>query len=469
MGPHPDAPSGTGASGAELADSPEALVAADLAHLIHPLTDHVKLRSTGPSIAVEGSGCDLIMEDGQRLLDGIAGLWTVNLGYGREDLVEAAADQMRVLPYCSTFGGGSSAPAIELAQRIAPMTLGTDSGVFFTTGGSDANETAIKLARYYWRRHGRPEKTIVLAHERAYHGLVGSATAATGLAAYRRDFSPLDEHVGHIPAPYQYRCSAGVPCDAASCPVCRGEALERRIEELGRDNVAAVIVEPVMGAGGVIVPPAGYLAALRKICTRNDVLLITDEVITGFGRTGRWFGCERDGVTPDFLTFAKGVTGGYMPLGGVVVSGAIWEWLRESSADHPLMHGFTHGGHPVACAVALACLDALETENIVEHVRARGQHLAQELASLEALDEVGEVRCEGLVAGVELVADRETRTPFAAERRRSQRVVEAAQERGLRIRPLLDDILLLSPPLVISDEQLSFAVEVLGESIIASR
>ncbi len=466
MGPHPDAPAD---AGTWPAIDDQALAAADLAHLIHPLTDHMRLKSTGPSIAVGGSGCELVMLDGQRLLDGLAGLWTVNLGYGREDLVEAAMNQMRVLPYCSTFGGGSSVPAIELAERLTAMTLGPESGVFFTTGGSEANETAIKLARYYWRRTGRPDKKIVLAHERAYHGLVGSATAATGLAAYRRDFSPLDEYVAHVPPPYQYRCSAGVPCDAASCPVCRGEVLERRIEEIGAENIAAMIIEPVMGAGGVIVPPAGYLSRLREICTRHEVLLIADEVITGFGRTGRWFGCERDGVTPDFLTFAKGVTSGYVPLGGTVVSGAIWEWLRQSSAELPLMHGFTHGGHPVGCAVALACLDALEREDIVEHVRERGVHLASRLAELTDLEEVGEVRSEGLVAGIELVADRDTRAPFPAERRRSQQVVEAAQERGLRIRPLLDDILLLAPPLVISDEQLSFAVEVLAESIVATR
>jgi putrescine---pyruvate transaminase len=466
MGPHPDAPAG---AGIRPAIDNEALVAADLAHLIHPLTDHVRLRSTGPSIAVEGSGCELVMLDGQRLLDGLAGLWTVNLGYGREDLVEAAMSQMRALPYCSTFGGGSSAPAIELAERVAAMTLGSESGVFFTTSGSEANETAIKLARYYWHRTGHPNKKIVLAHERAYHGLVGSATAATGLAAYRRDFSPLDEHVAHVPPPYQYRCSAGVPCDAGSCPVCQGETLERRIEQIGAENIAALIVEPVMGAGGVIVPPAGYLSRLREICTRHEVLLITDEVITGFGRTGRWFGCERDDVTPDFLTFAKGVTSGYMPLGGTVVSAEIWEWLRRSTAELPFMHGFTHGGHPVACAVALACLDALEREDIVEHVRERGLHLASRLAELAELEEVGEVRSEGLVAGVELVADRETRMPFPAARRRSLQVVEAAQERGLRIRPLLDDILLLAPPLVISDEQLSFAVDVIAESITATR
>jgi putrescine aminotransferase len=445
------------------------LAAADLANLIHPLTDHERLRGSGPAIAVEGEGCELIMADGQRVLDGIAGLWTVNLGYGRDELVEAAAVQMSRLPYSSTFGGGSSPPAIDLAERIAERTLGAESGVFFTSSGSEANETAIKLARYHWRRRGQADKTIVFAHERAYHGLVGAATAATGLSAYHRDFGRLDPGIHRIPAPYGYRCEAGVPCDPDRCPVCDGTELERRIEAAGAANVAAVIVEPIMGAGGVIVPPPGYLAALREVCTRHDVLLIADEVITGFGRTGRWLAMERDLVLPDMLTFAKGITSGYMPLGGVVIDADLWSWLRGSTGELPFMHGFTHSGHPVSCAVALACLDVIEDEDLIRQVQLRGEHLANELRRLEDLEEVGEVRCEGLVAGVELVADRATRARFDPADRRSQRIADRCQEQGLRMRPLLDDILLLSPPFVISEAQLTFAVDVLAESIEATR
>ncbi|HEV7584246.1 MAG TPA: aspartate aminotransferase family protein [Solirubrobacteraceae bacterium] len=446
------------------------LAAADLAHLVHPLTNHARLGDGGPTIAVEGDGCELVLADGQRLLDGIAGLWTVNLGYGREELVKAAAAQMSKLAYCTTFGGGSSRPAIELAQRVALKTLGDESAVFLTSGGSEANETAIKLARAYWASRGRTEKAIVLAHDRGYHGLAIATTAATGLAAYRSGFGPLPQDIQHVPTPYQYRCAAGVPCDAEHCPVCRGQALEEAIVAAGSDQVAAVIIEPVLGAGGAIVPPSGYLAAVRDVCDRHEVLLIADEVITGFGRTGHWLGVDRDDVVPDLLTFAKGITNGYVPLGGVVLGATLWAWLREASdADAPLMHGFTHSGHPVACAVALACLDILERENLVSEVVARGEHLARELERLAALEEVGDVRSAGLMAGIELVADRETRERFSPEQRRSQLVADEAQRHGLRMRPLLDDILLLAPPFVISDEQLTFAVDTLGEAIVATR
>jgi 4-aminobutyrate--pyruvate transaminase len=445
-------------------------VAADLAHLVHPLTNHARLRDGGPTVAVEGVGCEVVLAGGQRLLDGIAGLWTVNLGYGREELVRAAAEQMSKLAYCTTFGGGSSPPAIELAQRVALKTLGDDSAVFLTSGGSEANETAIKLARAYWTSMGRPEKTLVLAHDRGYHGLAIATTAATGLAAYRSGFGPLPQDIQHVPTPYQYRCSAGVPCDAERCPVCLGRALEEAILAAGSDSVAAVIVEPVLGAGGAIVPPLGYLAAVREVCDRHDVLLIADEVITGFGRTGHWLGIDRDAVAPDLLTFAKGITNGYVPLGGVVLGASLWAWLREvSDSDAPLMHGFTYSGHPVACAVALACLDILERENLISEVVARGEHLARELDRLAVIEEVGDVRSAGLIAGIELVADRQTRERFAPERRRSQLVADEAQRRGLRMRPLLDDILLLAPPFVITDEQISFAVDTIGEAIIDTR
>ncbi len=456
--------------GREGASRTAALAASDLAHLVHPLTSHARLRDSGPTVVVEADGCELLLADGHRVLDGISGLWTVNLGYGREELVRAAAAQMSRLPYCTTFGGTASPPAIELAERLALQTLGADSAVFFTSGGSEANETAIKLARAYWASQGRAGKSVILAHDRAYHGLAIATTAATGLSAYHEGFGPFAEDIEHFPAPYQYRCAAGVPCDASQCRVCRGDALEDAITAAGSDRVAAVILEPVMGAGGAIVPPRGYLAAVRAVCDRHEVLLIADEVVTGFGRTGHWLGVERDGVTPDLLSFAKGVTSGYVPLGGVVLGPELWGWLRDASlSDAPLMHGFTHSGHPVACAVALACLDIIEHENLVSAVAARGTHLAAELERLSELEEVGDVRSIGLIAGIELVADRETRERFPPEQHRSQLVAEELQRRGLRMRPLLDDILLLAPPFIITDEQITFAIDTIGETIIDTR
>jgi putrescine aminotransferase len=440
--------------------------ASDLAHLVHPLTDHSKLSEAGPLVLVRGEGCELVSADGHRLIDGSAGLWTVNLGHGRQDLIDAATRQLSTLPYAATFGGVSSPPAIELAERIAGLAPDGLNGVFFVSGGSEANETAIKLARRHWVRDGQPRKSIVIAHDRGYHGLAGVTTTVTRLAPYHADFGAAAADVVEVPAPYPYRCAAGVPCDVESCPVCTGAALEAEILRLGADRVAAVIVEPVFGSGGVIVPPPGYLQRLRRVCDRQGVLLIADEVITGFGRTGSWFAVEHEGVVPDILTFAKGVSSGYVPLGGVVISDALWDELRDGAADPGyLMHGFTHSGHPVACAVGLANIEAIEREGMLERVREASAVLAELVEPLRALPEVGEVRQAGLMVGVELVADRATRERFPTALARGRRAANEARERGLLTRGLLDDVLCLAPPFTISEEQLRRAVGILAESI----
>jgi len=443
-------------------------LAGDLAHLVHPLTDHSRLPAAGPLVIVRGEGCELITADGKRLIDGCSGLWTANLGHSRGDLVEAARTQLERLPYAASFGGVSSPPAIELAERITALTPGL-SGVFFVSGGSEANETAIKLARRHWVHQGQPGKSVVLAHDRGYHGLTGVTTTTTRLRPYHDSFGVEASDVVEVPAPYPYRCAAGVPCDPATCPVCRGEELERKIAELGADRVAALIVEPVFGSGGVIVPPPGYLRRLREICDRHRVLLIVDEVITGFGRTGTWFACEHEGVVADMVTFAKGVTGGYVPLGGVILSDQLWDELRDPERRPGyLMHGFTHSGHPVACAVALATIEAIEREGLLARVSEMSEALADAVAPLADHPEVGEVRQAGLMVGVELVADKETRRRWPVEAGRGRRAAMAARERGLLTRGLLDDILCLAPPFTISEEMLRRSVEILGESIKAT-
>lgn len=441
----------------------------DLAHLIHPLTDHSRLSATGPLVIVRGEGCELIAEDGRRLIDGMAGLWTVNLGHDRDDLVAAASTQMRALPYAATFGGVSSPPAIELAERVTALAPPGLSGVFFVSGGSEANESAIKLARRHWVRRGQPRRSMILAHERSYHGLSGVTTTTSRLPAYHPEFGAAAPDVVEVPAPYTYRCVAGVPCEPESCPVCRGEALEEKIEELGAERVAAVMVEPVFGSGGVIVPPRGYLRRLREVCDRHGALLIVDEVITGFGRTGAWFGCNHEGVSPDMITFAKGVTSGYVPLGGVIVGDELWDDLRDPG-QRPgyLMHGFTHTGHPVACAVALANVEAIEREGWLGRVQGASAMLAELVAPLREHPEVGEVRQAGLMVGIELVCDKETRQRWPAEAERGRRAAAAARERGLLTRGLLDDILCLAPPFTISEELLRRSVEILGDSIAST-
>ncbi|HET7455026.1 MAG TPA: aspartate aminotransferase family protein [Solirubrobacterales bacterium] len=445
-------------------------VASDLEHLIHPLTDHSVLTQAGPLVIAEGDDCELVSEDGRRLIDGMAGLWTVNVGHGRQELIEAAVEQLRSLAYVSTFGGVSSPPPIQLAEKIAALAPPGLNGVFFVSGGSEANETAIKLARRHWVRRGRPEKSIVLAHERGYHGLAGVTTTTTRLQPYHGDFGVGAPDVHEVPTPYVYRCPAGTPCDPASCAVCTGASLEGRIAELGAERIAAVIVEPVFGSGGVIVPPPGYLRRLREICDRHRLLLIVDEVITGFGRTGTWFACEHEAVVPDLITFAKGVTSGYVPLGGVIVSDALWDELREPGGrPGVLMHGFTHSGHPVACAVALANIETIEREDLLARVRESSESLARLVAPLREHPEVGEVRQAGLMVGVELVADRATRQRWPAEAARGRRVATEARERGLLTRCLLDDVLCLAPPFTISEETLGRAVEILAESLESTR
>jgi adenosylmethionine-8-amino-7-oxononanoate aminotransferase len=443
--------------------------AEDLAHLIHPLTDHSQLTEAELLVLARGEDCELIAEDGQRLIDGLSGLWTVNLGHGREDLIEAAAAQMRKLPYAPTFGGAASRPPIELAERIAGLAPPGLSGVFFVSGGSEANETAIKLARRHWVRQGRAQKSIVLAHDRGYHGLTGVTTTATRLRPYHSDFGVEAPDIVEVPVPYTYRCPEGVPCDPETCAICTGAALERQIEALGAERIAALIVEPVFGSGGVIVPPPGYLRRLREICDRHELLLIVDEVITGFGRTGSWFACEHEGISPDLLTFAKGVTSGYVPLGGVIASDRLWQDLRDPD-QRPgfLMHGFTHSGHPVACAVAMANIEAIEREGLLERVQETSARLAELVAPLRNLSEVGEVRQAGLMVGVELVRDKETRERWPVEAGRGRRAAAVARERGMLTRGLLDDILCFAPPFTISDEMLRRAVEILAGAIDAS-
>jgi len=434
-------------------------------HLIHPLTRPRAHRDTGPVLVVEGRGAEVTLGTGEQVIDGTAGLWCVNVGHGRRELAEAAAKQMGRLAFTPSFGGFSSIPAAELAERIASMTPPGLNSVYFTSGGSEANESAFKLARYFWTMSGRPEKTVVLSHQRAYHGLSHAATAATRLSPYRVGFGPLAEGFAEVPAPYAYRCEVGVPCDPATCPVMSGKALEEAIATIGADRIAAFIAEPVLGTGGVIVPPDGYLRAVSDICHRAGILFIADEVITGFGRTGRMFGVDREDVCPDMITFAKGVTSGYIPLGGVVVHDRVWLPIVELATDPPFMHGFTYSGHPVSCAVALRNLDIVEQEGLVGAAHERGAHLAQRLAELRELPEVGEVRHRGLMASVELVADRSSRARYPSVAGRAASAVIAARSHGLLTRALLDDNLLLAPPFVISDEQIDRAVDALTLAI----
>lgn len=444
------------------------LASADVDHVIHQLTRAGHHARTGPIIVESAHGAMLKLSDGREVLDGTSGLWCVNIGHSRAELADAASDQMRRLSFAHTASGFSHRPVIELAKRLASLSPGDLIATYFTSGGAEANETAFKFARYYWKLRQRPSKTLILSHTRGYHGLTHGASAATGLSEYHGHFGDLAAGFDKVPPPYSYRWHEYAPTDIGTDQIASADAVERKIRECGAENIAAVIMEPVLGTGGVIVPPAGYFRAVRDLCNRYELLMIADEVITGFGRTGTWFGSERDGVVPDLLTFAKGVTSGAVQLGGVLVRQHVRDAIREAPGDPPLMHVFTYSGHPVPCAVALTNLDIMHREQIVDGVTPKGERLRKQLEKLCDFPEVGDIRSIGLMAGIELVQNRDTKAPYPASERPAA-VAAAAFERGLSTRALLGGTMQIAPPLVVTDQQIDFIVDVLAEAIEATR
>ena len=431
----------------------------DRTHWLHPMGDLGAPPGTVPQlILTTGHGATVTDVDGREYIDGMASLWNVNVGYGRSELADAAAEQMKALAFSSAYGGFSTKPAIELAARLAELAPGDLEVTFFASGGAEANDTAYKIARLYWKLRGEPERVNIVSRIRDYHGLTYGATSATGLANFWKGFEPLAPGFLHAPAPDPYRYSGEGSAGAAYA-----DALEQVVIKAGPQTVAAVIAEPVQGAGGVIVPPADYFPLLRKVCDKYGLLLIADEVITGFGRTGRWFGMEHWNVDADLMIFAKGVTSGYLPLSGVMLSRSVHETLKL--VEGPFAHGFTYSGHPTACAVALRNLQIIEDERLVERAAERGAYLRRRLDDLREHEIVGDVRGLGLLCGVELVRDRATKESFDAAVGASRRVWLAALEEGVIVRPLGGDVLAMSPPFVISDEQIDGLVVGLGKAI----
>ncbi len=437
----------------------------DVQHLIHPLTNWREHRAIGPVIFAEGRGATLIDTEGRTYIDGSACLWNVNVGHGRAELAEVAAQQMKHLAYSPLFTSLSHEPAIALAAKLAEITPGDLGAALFASGGSEANDTAFKLVRYYWRRKGFPERVKIIARLGGYHGLTIATTAATGIPAYWEQFQPLAPGFLHVSAPNAY--AQGV--SPAECTRRCAEELERTIRREGPETVAAFIAEPVQGTGGVVVPPEDYLGKIFEICHRHGILVIADEVITGFGRLGSFFGVERWRVVPDIMVVAKGITSGYFPFAAVVLRRPLFEELIELAPDAPFMHGFTYSGHPVGCAVALANIAILERERLAENAARVGRILLDALhASLDAHPLVGEVRGCGLMAGVELVKDRAARAKFPADLTVGRRVVREAVRRGVLFRPLPGDVIAMSPPLVVTDAQTAQMVDVLRGALDAT-
>ena len=436
------------------------LLASDQAHLIHPL--HNRAAHQNGHVWLRGEGSTLIDVDGRRYLDGLAGLWNVVAGHGRAELAEVAAQQMRELAYCSGYAGSSNPQAIALAERLAGLTYPSINRFFFTSGGGESTDSSIKTARYYWKQRGKPDKTRVIARQWGYHGVTLAAMSATGMSPYWPMFEPRVPGFSHIPSPYPYRYQ-GPP--GVSQGVAAADELEQAILREGPDTVAMFLAEPVQGAGGVIVPQDDYFGRIREICDQYDVLLVADEVITGFGRTGTLFALDHWGVEPDMIQFAKAITSGYFPFGGIGINDDIAETL--DSGDAVWMHAYTYSAHPVGCAVALRNLDIIEDEGFAEQAAEKGAYLLEGLRSaLGSHPHVGEVRGKGLMCAVELVEDRATKAEFAASEKVGARVSSAAQERGLFSRAR-GDVYCLAPPIVISHEELERTVEILADSVAA--
>jgi putrescine aminotransferase len=428
----------------------------DTRHHLHPFTDYKALAEEGGArIFTRAEGVHLTDSEGQRLLDGMAGLWCVNLGYGRRELAQAAYDQMLELPYYNTFFKSATPSSIELAERLAERTPEGLDHVFYGSSGSEANDTIVRMVRHFWNLEGRPEKKVIISREYAYHGSTLAGASLGGMTPmHGQGDLPLPGFV-HATPPYWY--DYGGELDPESFGVEAARAIEEKILELGPEKVAAFIGEPIQGAGGVIIPPQSYWPEVQRICRKYDLLLIVDEVISGFGRTGHWFASEHFGIEPDFMTLAKGITSGYVPLSAVMVGRRVAGTLIDKGEE--FFHGYTYSGHPVACRVALENLRLIEEEGVIARVREEtGPYFAAGLARFADHPLVGEVRALGLIAGLELVADKATRRHFEPLGEIGLLCRDHAIASGVVVRAVRD-VMVMAPPLVITKAQID---ELLG-------
>ena len=436
----------------------------DRDHNIHPWTDFATFKEEGSLVVAESEGCYVYDSEGNRFLDGIGGLWCVNIGYGNEEMAQAIADQARRMTYYSTFGHITTPPAAELAAKLATLTPAPLNHVFFGTGGSMANDTAIRIIHFYFNRLGRKTKKKIIARTDGYHGSTYLAMSMTGVAFDHQGFDLAPDLVHHIPNPNPYRRPAGMSmeefCDEKVAD------LENAIVDLGPENVAAFIAEPIMGAGGVIVPPPGYHRRTKEVCERYEVLYVSDEVVTGFGRLGHFFASEPVfDLVPDLVTCAKGISSGYLPLSATILSDAVYDVISVPQAEGAAFtHGFTYSGHPVCCAAGLKNIEIMERDDVCGNVRAVGPYLEERLATLEDLPIVGDVRGKCFMMCVENVADRETGALLPAEAAVGNRIARHAQARGVIVRPIAH-LNVLSPPLTMTRRQVDELSGVLRESI----
>jgi putrescine---pyruvate transaminase len=433
----------------------------------HPMAHPAEMRAQPPRIIMKGEGIFVTDIEGRTVLDSVGGLWNVNLGYSCDPIKKAIADQLGELPYYSGFRGTSTGPSIELAFELTEwFKLEGMVRAFFTSGGSDSVETALRLARQYWKIRGQRDRTKFLALKQGYHGTHFGGASVNGNANFRRNYEPLLAGVFHIPAPWTYRNPFGETDPARLAELCAA-ALEDEIAFQGADTIAAFIMEPVLGAGGVIVPPDSFMRLVREICNRHEILLISDEVVTGFGRTGAWSGARLWGVKPDMMTIAKAITSGYFPLGATLINDRIADAFEsDETAFGSIGHGYTYSGHPVGCAAGLAALAETKRLQLDANAATCGEALAHELARLKSRHElIGDVRSKGLMAAIELVSDRASKK--AANKKTMARVAAGAYEAGVLVRVSGNNII-LSPPLILTPSDVTRIAEGISAGLSAA-
>ena len=431
-------------------------------YMIHPFVDNAALKKKGARIMSKGEGVYVWDEKGNKYLDAFAGLWCVNLGYGRKELIDAASKQMTELPYYNLFFNTSTQPAVELAKTLAEIAPAHINNAFFCGSGSEANDTVFRMAKRYWDLKGQPTKKIIIGRINGYHGSTVAGASLGGMGYMHKQGDLPIAGIEHIDQPYWY--GEGENLSPEEFGLQRARQLEEKILEVGADNVAAFIAEPIQGAGGVIIPPSTYWPEIQRITEQYNILLVVDEVICGFGRTGNWFGCDTLNIKADMMPIAKGLSSGYLPIGGVLIADRVAEVFKaEGSGD--LNHGYTYSGHPVCAAVALENIRIIRDEKIIEHIQQDiGPYFAAQMATLADHPLVGEVRTIGMLGAIELVKDKKARSRFDTDGTAGSTCRDQALDAGLILRAT-GDTMLLSPPLVISREEIDEVLRIISIAI----
>ncbi|AUT64406.1 aspartate aminotransferase family protein [Paraburkholderia terrae] len=439
------------------------LIESDRKHLIHPVVSYRAHEARGVTVLESAQGVYLRDIDGNELLDAFSGLWCVNTGYGHQSIVDAATKQMARLPYATGYFHFGSEPAIELAAKLVELAPASLQHVYFTLGGSDAVDSALRFITHYFNATGRPSKKHIIALQRGYHGSSSIGAGLTALPAFHRNFDVPLPTQHHIPSPYAYRNDFA---DDAALIAASVAALEAKVEALGADNVAAFFCEPIQGSGGVIVPPVGWLKAMREACRKLGILFVADEVITGFGRTGPLFACEAEGVEPDLMTVAKGLTAGYAPMGAVLMSDAIYQGIADGGdVTAAIGHGHTYSAHPVSAAIGLEVMRLYHEGGLLANGIARAPRFAQGLDALLAHPLIGDSRHRGLLGALELVADKDTKQGFDAALKLPDRIATAAYANGLVFRAFGDNILGFAPALCYTESEFDLLFERLEKTL----